>query len=304
MNLQGKKYSNIQRLFQVFGLAKLPERKGQKLVCKMEKFDYYETMVRYTVLGSGSCGNSYYFESGEGSLLIDAGYSCRELLRRIELCGFDPGRLRGIAITHCHSDHIRGAEVTARKLDIPLFLHKKNNPELIFKNPPSKIVGFDEKSLLIIAGFQLSPMPTMHDDAHSLTYTISIDGWRASIITDTGKTDDLMLERAVSSDVLFLEANYDRQMLAEGPYPYHLKKRISSARGHLSNEDAAEFLNKISMKKNSKLKKVYLCHLSESNNCPEILGEELKTRLQWQGSWHICRRGEIVGDGNIGPAGE
>ena len=253
-------------------------------------------MVRYAVLGSGSCGNSYIFQNENGSILVDAGYSCREIIRRMEACGFTSDCLNGIFITHTHSDHFRGVEVLARKLSVPVYLHGKLDRQSLFTNPPEKIISISGTDPVEIAGFRLYPFKTNHDSPHSISFSVVHDELSFSIITDTGKTDDKMLAAAADSDILFLEANYDPEMLRKGPYHYNLKKRIASARGHLSNDDAVRFVNDIHLTENSKLKKVYFCHLSGTNNHPDLLERRLKEHLLWPGEWTVCRKGEPVND--------
>lgn len=251
-------------------------------------------MIRYAVLGSGSCGNSYIFQNRHESILVDAGYSCREILRRMDACGFSAGSLKGIILTHTHNDHFRGAEVLARKLSVPVYLHHKHDPAALFSNPPGEIIGISSTKTFEIAGFSLHPMKTSHDSPHSLSFSIVHKDFSFSIITDTGKTDDTMLSAAAGSDILFLEANYDFDMLMEGPYPYHLKKRIASSLGHLSNDDAVRFVNEIQLMDNPGLKKVYFCHLSGTNNHPDLLKRYLKQFLLWPGEWTVCLKGETV----------
>ncbi len=253
-------------------------------------------MVRYAVLGSGSCGNSYIFQNNDESILIDAGYSCREIIRRMDACGFRAENLRAVAVTHTHIDHFRGAEVLARKLSIPVFLHHRHDPAALFTTPPDTIIDLSDSKPVNIAGFTLRPIKTSHDSPHSLSFSIIHDDISFSIITDTGKTDDKMLETAAGCDILFLEANYDFDMLMEGPYHYNLKKRIASVRGHLSNDDAVNFVNDIHRLSDSRLKKVYFCHLSGTNNHPDLLKRHLKQFLLWPGEWTVCSKGEIIND--------
>lgn len=253
-------------------------------------------MLRYSILGSGSSGNSYYFQNKNSAILIDAGFSCKEILRRITECGFKYEKLQALIITHTHGDHFRGAEVLSRKLNIPVYMHEKHNPGFLFKNPPSDIRQIQENQIFDIGGFSLQPIKTSHDSDHSLSFSIQHEKSVFSIITDTGITSTEMLKAASKSRVLFLEANYDYNMLMEGPYHYQLKQRILSDKGHLSNEDSINFLNSIKKLKRSKLKKVYFCHLSGTNNHPIILKSYVKKNLKWKGEWHICPKGQIVSD--------
>ncbi|MBN1648559.1 MAG: MBL fold metallo-hydrolase [Spirochaetales bacterium] len=254
-------------------------------------------MFRYTILGSGSCGNSYYFENENQAFLLDAGYSCREILQRMNTCGLDPQKLQALVITHLHQDHFRGAEVLARQLDIPVFMHHKHDPQKIFRQTPRRLNPINSHDSFELPGFILSPLKTAHDSPHSLSFSIQTAETLVTVITDTGKTDPAMLRAASDSEILFLEANYDLTMLMEGPYHFWLKKRIASAEGHLSNEDAVRFVNEIQESGKSSLKKIYFCHLSGTNNHPDLLRRYLEQYLQWPGEWEICRKGAIFHPG-------
>jgi phosphoribosyl 1,2-cyclic phosphodiesterase len=253
-------------------------------------------MFHFAVLGSGSSGNSYYFEYKGAAFLLDAGYSCREILRRMETCRLDQQKLKGLVITHLHQDHFRGAEVLARQLDIPVFLHKQHtyNTSVLFKKSPGNIMAIEENRPFDLAGFSIHPFTTNHDSPHSLSFSRKTNQTEIAVITDTGKTNSAMLEAAGNADILFLESNYDLTMLMEGPYHYALKKRIISDKGHLSNEDAVRFLNEIHISGNTKLKKVFFCHLSGTNNHPDLLERYLEQHLNWQGEWQICPKGSVL----------
>ena len=251
-------------------------------------------MFRYAVLGSGSSGNSYYFENDTGAILLDAGYSCREILNRMSACGLDPQKLKALVITHIHQDHFKGAEVLARQLGIPVCLHHRHRPATLFRNPPREIMAIPDNKTFDIAGFSLDPLKTRHDSPHSLSFSIRCGKKCISVITDTGKTDEAMLTAAAASDILFLESNYDLTMLMEGPYHYGLKRRIASETGHLSNEDAVRFVNSIHETGSSSLRKIYFCHLSGTNNHPDLLKRYLDQHLVWPGEWQICEKGSII----------
>lgn len=238
--------------------------------------------MRYAVLGSGSSGNSYIFEHDGFSFLIDAGFSGKELRRRIGDLGFDERMISCIFLTHAHKDHTKGAGILSRKLKIPI----------VYQGRFSK--GVMER----LKGLKIRAFPTSHDSPGSVSYSFRFGGRRITLITDTGKVFKEMATYASESDLLFLEANYNEEMLAAGPYPYYLKERILSELGHLSNKDAISFLNSLGKgcsnnnhSTNGNCKKVYFCHLSGTNNSPGKLEEELGLYCTWQGNWTICPKG-------------
>jgi phosphoribosyl 1,2-cyclic phosphodiesterase len=170
-----------------------------------------------------------------------------------------------------------------------------SSPEIDFATPkggrPFERKDFPTGAVLSIKGVDIQSFGLSHDSSGAQSYSITIDGKRTTIVTDTGKIDDAMLEVAAGSQVLLLEANYSEEMLAAGPYPPFLKKRIASARGHLSNTDAIAFLNTL---EGGLLEKVYFCHLSDVNNNPGILESEISDKLAWDVEWSICRKNEFV----------
>lgn len=250
-------------------------------------------MLRYAVLGSGSSGNSYIFENGDFSFLIDAGFSGRELLRRATDFGFDCKNIRYIFLTHDHTDHTKGGRILAEKLKIPLITNETMWSSGLQTGPKTSplrgLSGHEELKII--------PFPTSHDAPRAVSYTFSFSGTRITIITDTGVITEKMKEYARKSDILFLEANHNIEMLKNGPYPYFLKKRILSSHGHLSNLDAISLLNsfsdpspQIELFDRSSPALTYFCHLSGTNNSPEQLEEDIRHNLSWRGKWIICEK--------------
>ena len=254
-------------------------------------------MVRFAVLGSGSSANAYIFEYGSFSFLIDNGFSCREVLKRAEKLGFDIEKIQYIFLTHTHSDHLKGVEVLSRKLKIPVVRHRDLNMNAHFRGPVHGQIEIIPGEKLKLGPLTVHPFETSHDAAFSLSYAFEIGDRRFCLITDTGIITGEMMKFAIHSDTLFLESNYCPDMLENGPYPLFLKERIASEQGHLSNRDAVEFLNHIGESKKSRLKEVFFCHLSGTNNEPEVLEKEVAANLQWRGRWKICPKGvSVMGD--------
>lgn len=223
-------------------------------------------VIQVCALASGSKGNSVLLDGPEGALLVDAGLSAREILRRTVSVGADPGRIRAILVTHDHSDHIRGVRILARRLSIPVFgtpgtLEAAGLSETAAASRILPGVKFQA------SGFCVHPFSLPHDAADPVGFVLSMGGVRVGIATDLGCTTALLKKRLEGCHFLFVESNHDEKMLMEGPYPWYLKQRIRSRMGHLSNDASAGLLSELI---HSELNGVVLAHLSEMNNRPHI----------------------------------
>ena len=250
--------------------------------------------LKYAVLGSGSSANSYIFENEGFAIIIDNGFSCKQAVERALSMGFNTDNVKYIFLTHSHEDHFRGIEVLSRKLKAPVVVHKELNVNRKLKSHFYKRRDIIPGPFYNESGFRFRAFQTSHDADHSISFHFELGGLVFTIISDTGAVSDEMLELAAMSDVLFLEANYNEDMLWNGPYPSFLKERIASEYGHLSNEAAMNFLNEAGGRDGSRLKKVFFCHLSSTNNTPEILKKDLNRYLKWKGEWVICPKGQPV----------
>jgi phosphoribosyl 1,2-cyclic phosphodiesterase len=226
--------------------------------------------VGVSALASGSKGNSIYIDGPEGSLLVDAGLSAREIMRRIAHIGASSERIAGILVTHDHSDHLRGVRVLASRLGVTVYgtagtLRAAELPDSI------NIRVIKSGDDFTVAGFTVRPYSLPHDATDPVGYKLEQNGVKIGIATDLGYATALVKRRLAGCDMLILESNYDEDMLLEGPYPWFLKQRIRSRRGHLSNEASSQVLTELL---HPGLQRVILAHLSEVNNCPEVaLGE-------------------------------
>ena len=250
-------------------------------------------MIRYAVLGSGSNANSYIFENDGVSFIVDNGFSCRECLRRMDELGFDPESVRYIFVTHLHSDHIRGIKVLSKKLKVPVVTHRECRIDTHLKGGVYKKLPVAEGEIFKFNGIEVTPFFTSHDVPFALGFFFKMGGGTFALITDTGEISEDIYSYARQAEVLFLEANYNEQMLKAGSYPEDLKKRIASREGHLSNHAAIRLMNRLHLDSLSRVERVYFCHLSKNNNSPEILQEQLNSSLQWDGVYTICPRGEM-----------
>jgi len=294
---------------------------------------YAESMVRFTVLASGSKGNCTVVTGGRTRILVDAGLSCRELFRRMRLAGEEPETLDAIVITHEHSDHVNGVAVTARKLGIPVYFTESTHrawmrwltprrqmtyaqwleqcrkqaaerqaeaaqcdaevepeeadslddaepaeaavagpaPETLSrpKDPTwlPAVEYFKPGEPFEIGDIAVSPFTIPHDAADPVGFVFLTEGVRLAVATDLGYIPPNVKAQLKNVDLLLLESNHDLEMLRDGPYPWSVKQRVLSRVGHLSNEAAAEFLEK---EYDGQAAYVILAHLSESNNLPEL----------------------------------
>lgn len=225
--------------------------------------------LRIGVLGSGSGGNSVVLESGPHRLLIDAGFSCRELMRRMKRLDFDPASLGGLVLTHEHVDHCRGADRLARKLKLPIYATEGTLSGMRLGEEAAR------SSALLrsgepreVAGFLVEPFVLPHDAREPVGLVIEDPlGRRIGLAADLGCRTSLAWGRLKDLDVLLIETNHDLDMLRSGPYPWSLKQRIAGRHGHLSNRDAADGLPELM---NDRLRWVVLYHLSETNNHPAL----------------------------------
>jgi phosphoribosyl 1,2-cyclic phosphodiesterase len=221
------------------------------------------------MLASGSKGNCCIIEGRTGTVLIDAGLSAKECLLRMELNGIDAGRIDALLVTHEHTDHIRGVDVLARKLEIPVhategtladFLHFRRTSE---KPLTHHTCRYHQR--FSIGDLEIEPFGTSHDAREPCGFIIREDDLRLGYCTDTGIVSPQMHDLLRHCDGIVLESNHCPNMLQNGPYPESLKKRIRSKRGHLSNPDAAACLRDFG----KDVPKVVLAHLSEINNTPD-----------------------------------
>ena len=223
--------------------------------------------MRFSVLASGSKGNACYIETDNTRLLIDAGLSCRELIKRMELVGLDASRIDAVIITHEHSDHIKGVGPISRKFNSTVFA---NSPTLkrCVRTLGKTIIDDNLRTggFLKINDLTVETFAKDHDAVDPVGLVISSNGSRLGILTDVGQSTPVLEDILQDCTGVMLEFNHDIEMLDNGPYPYYLKKRIKGSKGHLSNDQAGMLLKRLS---HISLRHIVLAHLSEVNNTPE-----------------------------------
>ncbi len=225
--------------------------------------------VSLTVLASGSRGNSTVLSGGRTRLLVDAGLSCRETLRRMRRAGEDPGALDGILISHEHSDHISGAAVLSRTLNLPVYVSEAtyHSWSRHNENGLQRVEFFAPGRRFQVGDIQVEPFTIPHDSADPVGFSFRAEGIKIGIVTDLGYVPASVADHVRGCDLLMVESNHDLEMLRGGPYPWQVKQRVMSRVGHLSNDALADFLVN---DYDGSAAFLVLAHLSEQNNHPEI----------------------------------
>jgi phosphoribosyl 1,2-cyclic phosphodiesterase len=244
--------------------------------------------MELSIIASGSNGNCYLLESDGASVLFDAGKSFSETAGRMAALGKGIEEVDGIVLSHAHGDHYQGIGPIARRLRIPVYVREEVYAACRQRLGPVDVRHFDAG--FRIKDLEIDPVETSHD----ITSCGFVVG-RFGIFTDTGCVTPQMKDIISDLDFLLLESNYDEEMLMNGPYPRHLKERIVSERGHLSNDDASDFISR----HGRHLSLVFLAHLSEKNNSAEKVRETFES-TNADLPYVVCSRFRETGTYRIG----
>jgi len=242
--------------------------------------------TRFTILGSGSAGNCAYLETEETRLLIDAGFSGRQIRQRLATIGRTPESLHGILVTHEHSDHVQGLASLAIKLQVPVFCNRLTK-EAIESQLQARLESriFLTGATLEIGDVAVDTFAIPHDAYDPVGFLIHTPTGNVGFLTDLGHATKLVIERVRQARVLVLEANHDLKLLQDDRRrPWSVKQRILSRHGHLSNEAAAAVAGEIVT---ADLREVYLGHLSRDCNRPELAHRVVSQRLEQIGAHHV-----------------
>jgi phosphoribosyl 1,2-cyclic phosphodiesterase len=223
--------------------------------------------VQVCLLASGSKGNAIYVETAESRLLIDAGLSAREIGHRLNAIGAAPENLDALLVTHEHRDHCRGLGPVARRWNVPVHVHHATREALPGVGKLEHTVEFDSGDVFCLRDMEIQTVPITHDAVAPTGFILSTADGNIGIVTDLGLATRLVADRFQKCRVLILESNHDENMLRDGPYPWHLKQRVRSRHGHLSNRESADLLRQLHWEG---LEAVFLAHLSETNNSPQL----------------------------------
>ena len=222
--------------------------------------------LSFTHLGTGSRGNATLVESGEAKILIDQGFSGKQLEKRLARMEIRPEEIDAIVLTHHHGDHGGGAAIAQRRWNIPIFCNDRT----------ASALNLDLKGVQLFEGLDalefaddlaLLPVPVPHSGADNVAFIASHRGERGAVITDLGSWTDELVNHVSGCQHISIESNYDNQRLWNGPYPMRLKERISGRGGHLSNDQTGQFLAQVVT---DETRSLVLTHLSEKNNAPHL----------------------------------
>jgi phosphoribosyl 1,2-cyclic phosphodiesterase len=248
--------------------------------------------VKVTVLGSGSSGNSILVESGQTRLLVDAGFSGRDIERRLADIGRPPESIDALFITHEHSDHTRGMGIFARRWGTPLYLSGRTRLACANLLSGTEVVrSYSCTEPVVIGDLRVEPFITVHDavDPFAITVTEEPTGEKLGIATDLGRPTVAVRHALKKCDVLILEANHDEILLRQCDYPWSVIQRIGGSHGHLSNRASAELVAELA---HPGLTTVILAHLSEQANDPgmakDVIGERLE-KVRYRGELAVGR---------------
>jgi len=243
-------------------------------------------VLEITHLGSGSRGNATLLQTEDTKVLIDCGFSGRQMEKRLARIGVDPGAIDSILLSHHHSDHVQGAEIFHRRHGAKLFANFTTCAHLGL-DPVNQCRVFESLERIQL-GPDLSalPVPVPHDGADNVGFIMySGQNQRAAVVTDLGEPTDELIRHLKGCAHISIESNYDAKRLALGPYPPSLKARISGRGGHLSNQQTADLLAEVL---GPETQSVVLCHLSDKNNAPHLAESEALFRIEnWSGDLRV-----------------
>lgn len=246
--------------------------------------------MKFSVLASGSTGNSIYVENGQHAFIVDAGLTGKKMEALLAQIDREAKQLSGILVTHEHSDHIKGVGVLARKHNIPVFANAKTWEAMnssIGNIPLDQRFEWKTDEVKTFGGLDIQSFAVSHDAAEPMFYTFQEDGRKLVVMTDTGYVSDRMKGFISTADAYVFESNHDVSMLQMGPYPWKIKRRILSDVGHVSNEDAAVAMSEVVAEKETQ---IYLAHLSKDNNMKELARMSVSQTLESCGN----RAGEFL----------
>lgn len=234
--------------------------------------------MEFLTIASSSSGNAALLRCGDTAVLLDAGVSARRLAQALAQLGMTPDELDAVLVTHAHIDHVRGLATLTKKYAVPVYASR--GTARLLPQTEGALRVFDAGDAFAVGSFAVQSFRTSHDAPDSVDYRLDGPDGSFGALTDTGYVTDEAAEALTGVEALLLEANHDVETLRNGPYPYHLKRRILSDLGHLSNEAAAEFALHCAR---HGTRDILLAHLSAENNTPAMAEYAVARRLQAAG---------------------
>lgn len=239
--------------------------------------------LEFCSFASGSSGNAYLVKSENTALLIDTGISGKKIFSGIAGAGLEKECVDGILITHEHVDHIKSLRIVTKKCSsATVYSNISTWPYIRDVVPEERQIIFETGKAFVIGDITVKGFRTFHDAAEPVGFSFYHEGRQVSILTDTGRVSEEMIDEIHSADLLALEANHDPDVLQFCGYPYHIKRRILGDEGHLSNEAAGECICRI-LEKSQKKRRVLLSHLSKENNTPDMAKITIENVLECKG---------------------
>jgi len=243
-------------------------------------------MLKFISLGSGSSGNCYFLFTERDGILIDAGIGIRTLKKSFHENGLKLDDVKHILVTHDHADHVKSVGILSKDYGLPVYATREVHAGIVRnycvhrKISDEFVREINKGETLQLGDFAVTSFGVPHDSADNVGYKIQAEGVTFCLITDVGHLTDEIKTMICEAQYLVIEANHDAEMLRNGPYPQHLKTRVAGDRGHLSNADCAQALAENAT---PALRHVWLCHLSEANNHPELARKTVEMTLRAHG---------------------
>lgn len=225
-------------------------------------------------LNSGSNGNCYYVGNEDEAVLIDAGISCRETEKRLKRLELDIHKVKAIFITHEHADHIQGVRVLVKKYRLPVYITPRTLHQSHIFISPHLVNSFQPYAPIVIGNLSVTAFPKLHDAIDPHSFVVSSGNVRVGVMTDIGAVCPHVVHNFQNCHAVFLESNYDSEMLENGPYSYGLKNRIRGGKGHISNNEAFRLFVE---HRSPFMSHLLLAHLSNDNNTPTLVENLFKS---------------------------
>ena len=243
-------------------------------------------MLKFISFGSSSSGNCYYLGTATDGIIIDVGVGIRTLKKHCKEYGVQLNSVHHVLITHDHADHIKSVGSFSYDYKVPVYATRRVHEGIDHNYCITRKIAEEQRRYIVpgeavqVGEFLVRPFPVPHDASENVGYEIQVEGITFVIVTDVGSITDDIKAGISHANYLVIEANHDEEMLINGPYPQYLKKRILSANGHLSNVDCGTALVE---NMSEGLRHVWLCHLSEENNHPELARKTVEAILRSHG---------------------